>query len=110
MTPFECISKDETIHMMINLKLRMNRSWRLAEKLAKAVYTEWLTFNIIMFTLSTKSLMNQMKCVALIILKTLKASMATKATEKGSGPDKALNDIGVVAESSIKKRAFSCKI
>ena len=30
--------------MMINLKLRMKRSWRAAEKLAKAVYTEWVTY------------------------------------------------------------------
>ena len=40
---------------------------------------------------------------------TLKVSMTTKATEKGSGPKKALNAIGVVTESNSKKRAFSCK-
>ena len=51
--------------------------------------------------------MNQM---ALIMLMTLKASMAMKATEKGNGPNKALNASGVVTESNVKKRAFSCKI
>ena len=58
----------------------------------------------------TLSLMNQMNCMALIMLMTLKASMATKAIEKGSGPNKALNAIGVVTESNAKERAFSCKI
>ena len=29
--------------IIINLKLRMKRSWRTAEKLANAVYTEWVT-------------------------------------------------------------------
>ena len=29
---------------IIDLKLRMKRSWRAAEKLAKAVYTEWVTY------------------------------------------------------------------
>ena len=41
---------------------------------------------------------------------TLKASIETKVTEKGSGPNKALNAIGVVTESKVKKRTFSCKI
>ena len=51
-----------------------------------------------------------MKCMAMIMLMTLKASTATKATEKGNGPNKALNASGVVTESKAKKRAFSCKI
>ena len=94
----------------MNLKLRMKRSWRAAEKLAKAEYTEWLTFNINLFTLITLSLVNWMKCVALIILMTLKASMARKAAEKGRGPNRALSAKGIVTESNIKKRALSCKI
>lgn len=46
----------------------------------------------------------------MITLMTLKVSMMTKTTEKGSGPYKALNAIGVVTESNTKKRVFSCKI
>ena len=41
---------------------------------------------------------------------TLKASVARNATEKGSGPNKALNAIGIVTEINTKKRAFSCII
>ena len=48
--------------------------------------------------------------IALKMVTTLKASIETKVTEKGSGPNKALNAIGVVTESKIKKRRFSCKI
>ena len=54
--------------------------------------------------------MNRMEIMALIMLKTLKASMPRKATEKGNGPNKALKAIGVVTESNAKKRVFSCKI
>ena len=41
------------------------------------------------------------------MIKTLKASMRRNATEKGSGPKKALSDIGMVIESRSKKAVFS---
>ena len=43
----------------------------------------------------------------MLMTKTLKASMRRNATEKGSGPKKALSDIGMVIESRSKKAVFS---
>ena len=40
-TTFGCNLRGGNI---FNLKLRMKRSWRAAEKLAKAAYTEWVTW------------------------------------------------------------------
>ena len=49
--------------------------------------------------------MNSVKLMAM--MKALKASTAANTTEKGSGPYKALNAIGIVAASNVKKRPFS---
>ena len=54
--------------------------------------------------------MIQMMFMVLTLMMTFMASRARKTREKGSGPYKALNAIGVVIESSAKKRALSCKI
>ena len=48
--------------------------------------------------------------IALKIVMTLEASIQTKVTEKGSGPNKALKAIVVVTKSKTKKREFNCKI
>ena len=60
--------------------------------------------------MTLETFMNQMTFMVLTLMMTLKASIARKMRQKGSGPYKALNAIGVVIESSAKKRALSCKI